>query len=101
VLTSDNPRSEDPLAIINDAMVGLQRAGAKYKVEPDRKAAIDIAIQEAAPGDIVLLAGKGHEKNQVLRAGSIAFDDVEVARQALRQAGYDCAAAHAGAGMNP
>jgi UDP-N-acetylmuramoyl-L-alanyl-D-glutamate--2,6-diaminopimelate ligase len=99
VLTSDNPRSEDPLAIINDAMVGLQRAGAKYKVEPDRKAAIDIAIQEAAPGDIVLLAGKGHEKNQVLRAGSIAFDDVEVARQALRQAGYDCATARA-AGTN-
>jgi UDP-N-acetylmuramoyl-L-alanyl-D-glutamate--2,6-diaminopimelate ligase len=96
VLTSDNPRSEDPLAIINDAMVGLQRAGAKYRTEPDRKAAIGIAIQEAAPGDIVLLAGKGHEKIQVLREGSIPFDDAEVARQGLRAAGYDCAATAAG-----
>jgi UDP-N-acetylmuramoyl-L-alanyl-D-glutamate--2,6-diaminopimelate ligase len=100
VLTSDNPRSEDPLAIINDAMVGLQRAGAKYRTEPDRKAAIGIAIQEAAPGDIVLLAGKGHEKVQVLRDGSIPFDDVEVARQALRDAGYDGAANRTSAGTN-
>ena len=67
VLTSDNPRSEDPLAIINDAMVGLQRSGAKYKIEPDRKAAIALAVREARPGDIVLIAGKGHEKVQVTR----------------------------------
>jgi UDP-N-acetylmuramoyl-L-alanyl-D-glutamate--2,6-diaminopimelate ligase len=90
ILTSDNPRSEDPLAIINDAVVGLQRSGAKYKTEPDRKAAIAMGIQAANPGDIVLLAGKGHEKVQVLREGSIPFDDVEVARQVLRQAGYEC-----------
>jgi UDP-N-acetylmuramoyl-L-alanyl-D-glutamate--2,6-diaminopimelate ligase len=101
VLTSDNPRSEDPLAIINDAMVGLQRAAAKYRTESDRKAAIGIAIRESAPGDIVLLAGKGHEKIQVLREGSIPFDDVEVARQALRAAGYDCASAQTAAGKNP
>jgi UDP-N-acetylmuramoyl-L-alanyl-D-glutamate--2,6-diaminopimelate ligase len=101
VLTSDNPRSEDPLAIINDAMVGLQRAGAKYRMEPDRKSAIALAIREAARGDIVLLAGKGHEKSQVLRGGSIPFDDAEVARQALREVGYDCTAAHASAGKNP
>jgi UDP-N-acetylmuramoyl-L-alanyl-D-glutamate--2,6-diaminopimelate ligase len=100
VLTSDNPRTEDPLAIINDAMVGLQRAGAKYRTEPDRKAAIGIAISESAPGDIVLLAGKGHEKIQVLREGSIPFDDVEVARQALRAAGYDCASAQTATGKN-
>ena len=101
VLTSDNPRSEDPLAIINDAMVGLQRAGAKYRTEPDRRTAIALAIREAAPGDIVLLAGKGHEKIQVLRGGSVPFDDVEVARQALRETGYDCAAIPAAAGKNP
>src|ERR1700716_1125174 len=95
VLTSDNPRSEDPLAIINDAMVGLQRSGAKYKVEPDRKAAITLAVHEANPGDIVLIAGKGHEKVQITRAGSIPFDDVEVARQVLRAAGYPCEAAKA------
>jgi UDP-N-acetylmuramoyl-L-alanyl-D-glutamate--2,6-diaminopimelate ligase len=90
LLTSDNPRSEDPLAIMNDAMVGLQRSGAKYKMEPDRKSAITLAIREAGPGDIVLLAGKGHEKTQVTREGSIPFEDVEVARQVLREAGYDC-----------
>ncbi len=90
VLTSDNPRSEDPLAIINDAVVGLQKTGTKYKVEPDRRKAIAIAIREARPGDIVLLAGKGHEKVQVTREGSLPFDDVTVARAELRAAGYEC-----------
>jgi UDP-N-acetylmuramoyl-L-alanyl-D-glutamate--2,6-diaminopimelate ligase len=100
VLTSDNPRSEDPLAIINDAMVGLQRSGARYKTEPDREAAIATAIHEAGPGDIVLIAGKGHEKVQVTRDGSIPFDDVAVARAILRDAGYDCEVANAAAGKN-
>jgi UDP-N-acetylmuramoyl-L-alanyl-D-glutamate--2,6-diaminopimelate ligase len=98
VLTSDNPRSEDPLAIINDAMVGLQRSGAKYVVEPDRRAAIALAIREAAPSDIVLIAGKGHEKVQVSRSGIAPFDDVDVARQALTEAGYECRSANATAG---
>jgi UDP-N-acetylmuramoyl-L-alanyl-D-glutamate--2,6-diaminopimelate ligase len=98
VLTSDNPRSEDPLAIINDAMVGLQRSGAKCKVEPDRRAAIALAIREAQPGDIVLLAGKGHEKVQITREGTIPFDDVEVAKALLQEAGYECEAANAAAG---
>jgi UDP-N-acetylmuramoyl-L-alanyl-D-glutamate--2,6-diaminopimelate ligase len=97
VLTSDNPRSEDPLAIINDAVVGLQRTGVKYSVEVDRRKAIALAIGEARPGDIVLLAGKGHEKLQVTREGTVPFDDLEVARQALRAAGFDCEATHAGA----
>jgi UDP-N-acetylmuramoyl-L-alanyl-D-glutamate--2,6-diaminopimelate ligase len=100
VLTSDNPRSEDPLAIINDAMVGLQRVGAKYAVEPDRRAAIALAIAGAGPGDMVLIAGKGHEKVQVTREGSRPFDDVEVAQQALQKAGYSCKAANAVAGKN-
>ncbi|MBZ5719283.1 MAG: UDP-N-acetylmuramoyl-L-alanyl-D-glutamate--2,6-diaminopimelate ligase [Acidobacteriia bacterium] len=99
-LTSDNPRSEDPLAIINDAMVGLQRSGARYAVEPDRKKAVALAVREAGPGDIVLIAGKGHEKVQVTREGSAPFDDVEVAREILRQAGYECEAASAGAGKS-
>ncbi len=98
VLTSDNPRSEDPLAIINDAMIGLQRSSAKYRTEPDRRAAIASAISAAGAGDIVLIAGKGHEKIQVTREGSIPFDDVEVARQVLSEAGYSCEEANAAAG---
>ena len=90
VLTSDNPRSEDPRAIINDSVVGLQRTGVKYTVEVDRRKAIALAMEEARPGDIVLLAGKGHEKVQVTREGSHPFDDVEVAREALRAAGFEC-----------
>jgi UDP-N-acetylmuramoyl-L-alanyl-D-glutamate--2,6-diaminopimelate ligase len=88
VLTSDNPRSEDPLAIINDAVVGLQRSGARYKTEPDRRAAIGLAIGEARSGDIVLIAGKGHEKVQISRGGTIPFDDREVAANILYQLGY-------------
>jgi len=90
VLTSDNPRREDPLAIINDALVGLQKTGVAYRVLVDRRKAIALAIGEARPGDIVLLAGKGHEKVQVTREGSLPFDDVEVAREALRAAGFEC-----------
>lgn len=90
ILTSDNPRSEDPLAIINDALPGLQRTTTKYIVEPDRRAAIAQAIRKAQPGDIVLLAGKGHEKVQISRDGTIPFDDVEVAQQLLHEAGYQC-----------
>ena len=92
VLTSDNPRSEDPLAIINDAVVGLQRTGVKYSVEPDRRKAVALAVGEARPADIVLLAGKGHEKIQVTREGSLPFDDLQVAREALRDAGFECEA---------
>jgi UDP-N-acetylmuramoyl-L-alanyl-D-glutamate--2,6-diaminopimelate ligase len=90
VLTSDNPRSEDPLAIINDALVGLQKSSAKYSMEPDRRKAIALALGQAAPCDIVLLAGKGHEKVQVTREGTVPFDDVEVARENLRTLGYEC-----------
>ena len=90
VLTSDNPRTEDPLAIINDALVGLQKTGVVYRVEVDRRKAIALAIGQARPGDILLLAGKGHEKVQVTREGSLPFDDVEVAREALHTAGFEC-----------
>lgn len=88
VLTSDNPRGEDPLRIINDVVVGLQKSNAKYRVEPDREQAIANALEEARPGDIVLLAGKGHETYQVLRDGTVEFDDREKARGILRSKGY-------------
>ncbi len=90
VLTSDNPRTEDPLAIINDALVGLQKTGVAYRVEVDRRKAIALAIGQARLGDILLLAGKGHEKVQVTREGSLPFDDVDVAREALHTAGFEC-----------
>jgi len=88
VLTSDNPRSEDPLLIINDVIVGVQRTKAKLFVEPDRQKAIEVALDEARSGDIVLLAGKGHETYQVLRDRTIEFDDRTVARRILGQRGY-------------
>jgi UDP-N-acetylmuramoyl-L-alanyl-D-glutamate--2,6-diaminopimelate ligase len=88
ILTSDNPRSEDPRAIINDALPGLQRSGAEFAVEADRTKAIAMAVRQAKPGDIVLIAGKGHEKTQITRDGEHPFDDVEVAQTALSAAGY-------------
>src|SRR5712692_2209516 len=88
VLTSDNPRSEDPLDIMNDVLVGLRRKDTPCLVEPDRPAAIRRAIEEARPGDILILAGKGHETYQVLKDRTIAFDDREVAREVLRSFGY-------------
>jgi UDP-N-acetylmuramoyl-L-alanyl-D-glutamate--2,6-diaminopimelate ligase len=84
VLTSDNPRSEDPEAIMQDALPGLLATGTKFVAEPDRARAIRIAMEAARPGDIVLIAGKGHEKEQVLRNGAIPFDDADVAAAAIR-----------------
>lgn len=84
VLTSDNPRSEDPLAIMTDAMVGLGRFDTPHHVEPDRAKAIRYALQSAEAGDIVILAGKGHETYQILKDQTIHFDDREVAREVLQ-----------------
>jgi UDP-N-acetylmuramoyl-L-alanyl-D-glutamate--2,6-diaminopimelate ligase len=88
ILTSDNPRSEDPLQILNDVMVGLQKGHADYVVEPDRAAAIERALREARPGDTVLIAGKGHENYQIAGSQRLPFDDREVARAALRKLGF-------------
>jgi UDP-N-acetylmuramoyl-L-alanyl-D-glutamate--2,6-diaminopimelate ligase len=88
VFTSDNPRSEDPMKIIEEAMAGWDSKKTPAMFEPDRAAAIRIAISEAKPGDIVLLAGKGHEKVQVLSDRTIPFDDAEVARRVLAGFGF-------------
>ena len=88
VLTSDNPRSEDPLLIMADALVGLQRTGKPYIAEVDRGVAIHKALEEAREGDIVVLAGKGHETYQILKDGKIDFDDRDVARKVLAEMGY-------------
>jgi UDP-N-acetylmuramoyl-L-alanyl-D-glutamate--2,6-diaminopimelate ligase len=88
VLTSDNPRSEDPLDIMNDVMVGLRRFDTPHVTQPDRAKAIAIALGEAKAGDVVLLAGKGHETYQILKDRTIDFDDRETARQVLQSLGY-------------
>ena len=74
--------------IINDALVGLRRYDTPHLIEPDRATAIQRVIEQAQPGDIVILAGKGHETYQVLKEGTIPFDDRQVARQLLRGFGY-------------
>jgi UDP-N-acetylmuramoyl-L-alanyl-D-glutamate--2,6-diaminopimelate ligase len=88
ILTSDNPRSEDPLSIMNDALVGIRRTDVPHIVEPDRAGAIARAIKEANAGDIVILAGKGHEPYQVLKDKTIPFDDRLVASEVLKGYGY-------------
>jgi len=85
VLTSDNPRSEDPMAIINEALAGVRETTAECIVEPDRAAAIRLAIRAARAGDIVLIAGKGHEKVQVFAGRTVPFDDVAIAAEILRE----------------
>jgi UDP-N-acetylmuramoyl-L-alanyl-D-glutamate--2,6-diaminopimelate ligase len=85
VLTSDNPRSEEPKAIIEEALVGVRETGTTCIVEEDRAGAIEIAIRAAQAGDIVLIAGKGHEKVQILKDGTLPFDDVAVAAGVLKE----------------
>jgi UDP-N-acetylmuramoyl-L-alanyl-D-glutamate--2,6-diaminopimelate ligase len=84
VLTSDNPRDEDPAAIIADAEEGLRATGTRYVVCPDRREAIGRAFDAASPGDVVVLAGKGHESTQEIGGRRHPFQDAEVAREILR-----------------
>jgi UDP-N-acetylmuramoyl-L-alanyl-D-glutamate--2,6-diaminopimelate ligase len=88
VATSDNPRSEDPASILAEIEPGLQATGVAYTVEVDRAAAIRLALEAAKPGDVVLLAGKGHEKEQILADRTIPFDDAEEALSILAELGY-------------
>ena len=85
IVTSDNPRSEDPDAIVAEVVGGIEN-GATFEVEPDRRAAIALALGRARPGDTVVIAGKGHEQGQELAGGrKVPFDDREVAREELRK----------------
>ena len=81
IVTSDNPRTEDPLAIIQDVMQG---AGMDVEIDPDRRTAIARALELAEPGDVVVIAGKGHEQGQEIAGEKLPFDDRDVAREALR-----------------
>jgi UDP-N-acetylmuramoyl-L-alanyl-D-glutamate--2,6-diaminopimelate ligase len=86
VFTSDNPRSEDPQAILNDIEIHVRAAGYQnYRIVPDRGEAIQTALSMARPGDVVLIAGKGHEDYQILKDATISFDDRESARTALKR----------------
>ena len=85
VVTSDNPRGEDPLAIIQDV---LQGTGVDVEIDPDRRCAIFGAVAHAGPGDVVVIAGKGHEQGQETAGVVVPFDDRAVAREALREAGF-------------
>ena len=83
VITTDNPRSEDPNDIIVDVVRGAAASGGRYVVEPDRRSAIRLALGEASPGDVVIVAGKGHESEQELAGGSVPFDDRVVVHEEL------------------
>ena len=83
VITTDNPRSEDPLEIIAEVERGAAEGGGRYVVEPDRRAAIRLALTEADPGDVVVVAGKGHETEQELAEDRVPFDDRIVVREEL------------------
>jgi UDP-N-acetylmuramoyl-L-alanyl-D-glutamate--2,6-diaminopimelate ligase len=88
IVTSDNPRSEDPAEIIGEVLAGTENGAtvAEVAVEPDRRAAIALALSRARPGDSVVIAGKGHEQGQEFEAGrKVPFDDREVAREELRR----------------
>jgi len=85
VLTSDNPRSEDPMEIITEALVGVVETGTECIVREDRAEAISDAIRAARVGDIVLIAGKGHEKVQIFKDETVPFDDVAVAAAVLKE----------------
>jgi len=84
IITSDNPRSEDPERITADVEVGAKEGGGNYEVIVDRKEAIGKAITKAQKGDMVIIAGKGHETYQIFRDGTVPFDDCQVAREYLR-----------------
>jgi len=90
ILTSDNPRTEDPLSILQEVEVGVtdalrQRPQVQYQKVADRREAIGVAVREARPSDMVLIAGKGHEDYQIIGTKKFHFDDREVAREAIEQ----------------
>jgi UDP-N-acetylmuramoyl-L-alanyl-D-glutamate--2,6-diaminopimelate ligase len=85
IATSDNPRSEDPLEILKEIETGLRKGPAPFKIEPDRRLAIESAISMASTGDVVVLAGKGHEDYQIIGSRTIEFDDRILALELIRK----------------
>ena len=85
IVTSDNPRSEEPLSIIDDILEGMKGATTPYKVIPNRIEAIKYAVKNAQKDDIIVLAGKGHETYQILNTGTIHLDEREVVAEAFKE----------------
>jgi UDP-N-acetylmuramoyl-L-alanyl-D-glutamate--2,6-diaminopimelate ligase len=94
VFTNDNPRSEDPLEILDAVVTGARSAGtpAQIVVEPDRRRAVAHAVEAARAGDVVVVAGKGHEQGQEVQGSVLPFDDRDVLREALASHGFAVAA---------
>jgi UDP-N-acetylmuramoyl-L-alanyl-D-glutamate--2,6-diaminopimelate ligase len=88
IVTSDNPRSENPRAIADAALAGVERTGATAAVELDRRAAVATALRAAQPGDVVVVAGKGHESGQTAAGVTVPFDDRVVVREELEALGW-------------
>ena len=85
IITSDNPRTEDPLKIIEEAAIGVKNTGTDYSIVPDRRDAIFQAIERARTGDVVIIAGKGHETYQIIGNNKFHFDDREAALEAIEK----------------
>jgi UDP-N-acetylmuramoyl-L-alanyl-D-glutamate--2,6-diaminopimelate ligase len=84
IVTSDNPRGEDPMVIIEEVLRGMEPGLAERLIEPDRRRAIEEALRNARHGDVVLIAGKGHETTQILGDRAVEFDDRRIAAEVLR-----------------
>jgi UDP-N-acetylmuramoyl-L-alanyl-D-glutamate--2,6-diaminopimelate ligase len=89
VVTSDNPRHEDPESILDAVVAGAKGGPGRVHREPDRARAIRYALEAAGPGDVVLLAGKGHETVQITGDAKVPFDDRRVAADVLKAIGFD------------
>lgn len=87
IITSDNPRSEDPASIVRDIEKGIITTGADYICIVDRKEAIEYAIKNALPGDVIILAGKGHETEQIFADKTVHFDEREIVKEILKEIG--------------
>ena len=89
IITSDNPRSENPIAVIEEIACGFRSKSHRYQLDSDRETGVRKILGMAEPGDVVILAGKGHETYQVLADRIVHFDDREMARTVLREMGHD------------
>ena len=85
VVTSDNPRTENPLLIINDILAGMEKTKAKLAIIENRRQAIEFALSKARKGDVVLLAGKGHETYQIIGNEKIHFDEREIIKEYFKE----------------